>query len=303
MKKISIILIDCSYRERFHTPVYLNRQNYNRNDYEIIWAELYGDVNETIRKYKEDGIIDKLIIMDQPKKKFYELPKLWNEAVLQSEGEYVCIMDGDAICSNDFIINLITPFSQNKKMFVLCDEVRHEQYNTLLRKDGLFKNWNEVVRKKQNEPRHYNVEWNYMRTKHIHSLCKHIKGMPLLSRDDVNYGMFDRNYGACFCIKRDAVIEAGGFDEHGLFDGLLGGPYELGWRLFNRGYKEYWVINDFLVHIFHEGTDGKDEEQMQERGYMNKHCLKRLESNSYLPFVENQTIQKMRFELERRVVT
>src|SRR3990167_10055458 len=108
--KLSIVLPDASYREMFHTPIYLNRQNANRKDYEIIWMELYDKETPILREYKEKGILEKYIILGQSILQYYKWPILLNEAILQSEGDILCVMDGDAICSPNFVSSIISSF-------------------------------------------------------------------------------------------------------------------------------------------------------------------------------------------------
>ena len=41
---VSLVLLDWSVRESFHTLEYLNHQKCDRNKYEIVWIEYYDRV-------------------------------------------------------------------------------------------------------------------------------------------------------------------------------------------------------------------------------------------------------------------
>jgi hypothetical protein len=67
-----------------------------------------------------------------------------------------------------------------------------------------------------------------------------------------------RNYGACFCARRDLLIQIGGADEHIDFIGHICGPYDLTFRLINIGCKEIWHETEFLYHTWHPGQAGEN---------------------------------------------
>lgn len=41
---VSVVLLDCSVRERFHALDWLNKHDAPRDAYELIWLELYSSV-------------------------------------------------------------------------------------------------------------------------------------------------------------------------------------------------------------------------------------------------------------------
>ena len=54
----------------------------------------------------------------------------------------------------------------------------------------------------------------------------------------------------------------GGADEYQTYSKLIGGPYEMGFRLKNLGRKERWSNEAFLFHPWHPGanSNGMDKE-------------------------------------------
>jgi hypothetical protein len=58
--KVSIILLDWSCRESFHSIDYLNKQTISREQYEIIWIEYYSRIPESLKSKKP--LLDKWIV-------------------------------------------------------------------------------------------------------------------------------------------------------------------------------------------------------------------------------------------------
>lgn len=72
--KVSIIFLDWSCRESFHSLDYLTKQTVDRDQYEIIWVEYYSRRSEEISRRMEadklDGKhspLDQWIVMGMPK--------------------------------------------------------------------------------------------------------------------------------------------------------------------------------------------------------------------------------------------
>src|SRR5579872_870354 len=70
--KVSVILLDWSVRESFHSLDYLNRQTVDREQYELIWIEFYDRkpkaLLEAIHSAQGKGrtLVDKFIVMNSP---------------------------------------------------------------------------------------------------------------------------------------------------------------------------------------------------------------------------------------------
>ncbi|MFC1954122.1 glycosyltransferase, partial [Chloroflexota bacterium] len=229
MKKVSVILIDWSVRESFHAIDCLNKQTIPRSDYEIVWIEYYNHHPEPLRDYAAQGFLDKWLVLN--KSGMYRKHLMYNEGIVASEGEIVVIPDSDAMFSPTFIESIIATFNEHKNedIVLYLDEVRSRNrrfypfrnvsWETVMTSPGLI-NWDSEARK----PRGLSTEYDI-----IHQ----------------------RNYGACFCAKRKAIIKTGGFDEHSSYDSFLCGPYELGWRMVNAGFREIWHQGEWLLHAWH----------------------------------------------------
>ena len=288
--KLSIALRDASFREMLHTPIYLNKQkNVNRKDYEIIWMELYDKETPMLKEYKDKGILDKYIILRQSRTQYIRLSLLYNEAILQSEGDIFCIMDGDAICSPNFVSSIISSFEQFKNIILYIDEVRHAPPEWCW---PVVKEWDEIIRIRGYVNWH---NWDNDRSTGVSELIGRY-GNTFLDINNICPTMTHKNYGACLsALKRDLVM-VGGFEEHEGFDGVYTGPWEVGWRLLPFGFKEYWHPTEFLIHPYHPYTDGHEAKFPPRPDgcvYMNPYATNRLiDSISSPPLTDEQRILK-----------
>lgn len=277
MKKVSIILIDWGVRESFHAIDYLNKQTIPRSNYEIIWVEYYDHRPKSIQDHMAMGNIDKWIVLN--KTGMYIKHLIYNEGVVASTGEIVVICDSDAIFSPTFMESIIATFNEhkNEKIILYLEEIRSNNkrfypfkhipwegiWKAIMEAPGLV-NWNSVVMKPSG-----------LTTTH----------------DIVHY----RNYGACFCATRKSIIEAGGFDEHTSYRNLFCGPYELGFRLVNNGYKEIWHQSEWLLHLWHPWARyGVDIIGDSDGRNMNSTALEIRKTKAVAPLVENENIRNLR---------
>ena len=102
--KISLILLDWSCRERFHALDWLNKQDGAREQYELIWVELFDRiVPEAMEK------ADVVITCGQ--KGLYHKHIGYNIGLLHSKGRIITICDSDAVFPSDFIYSVIHSFN------------------------------------------------------------------------------------------------------------------------------------------------------------------------------------------------
>src|SRR6188474_1701217 len=95
--KVSIILLDWSVRESFHSLHYLNQQTVPRDEYELIWLEFYNHQPEGLRKMVEacPGTpgLDKWIVLGYPPELIFNKHRLYNVGILVAEGAVCVICD------------------------------------------------------------------------------------------------------------------------------------------------------------------------------------------------------------------
>lgn len=106
--KVSIILLDWGCRERFHTLDWLGRQTVARDQYELIWVELYDRVvPEVLEK------ADWLIACHQAG--MYHKHKGYNIGLLHARGDIVTVCDSDAVFPPEFVQSLIEGFELDSR--------------------------------------------------------------------------------------------------------------------------------------------------------------------------------------------
>ena len=264
--KVSLILLDWNCRESFHIFDYLKNQSVAKDDFEIIWIEYYDNKPSKLEK-KE---IDTWIIMDMPNDLYYHKHLMYNIGIYYAKGEIVVIMDSDVMVKPTFIETIIKEFEKNDNIILHLDE---------------FRNIN---------PKYY--PFNYLSFEEFETNgCKNCL-------DGVTTGIKNRydpihnlNYGACFCARRDDLIEIGGADEHIDYLGHICGPYEMTFRLENLGRVVKWSKEEFLYHTWHPGSDGIGN-------YMGPHdgknvslrALELLDNGRVKPYIENKAIKTLK---------
>ncbi|MBI5599472.1 MAG: glycosyltransferase [Deltaproteobacteria bacterium] len=104
LPKVSLILLDWTCRERFFALDWLSKQDVPREEYEIIWVELYDRVvPEAMEK------ADVVITCGQ--KGRYHKHAGYNAGLLKARGEVITVCDSDAVFPPDFITSIKEKFN------------------------------------------------------------------------------------------------------------------------------------------------------------------------------------------------
>ena len=274
---VSLILLDWSCRESFHSLRYLNQQTVARDTYEILWIEYYSrkapqiaaEIKECEKKHKP-SLIDRWVVIGMPDNACYHKHLMYNIGIVKSKGDIIVICDSDAIFSRTFIETIIKSFKKNPAIVLHFDEVRN------------------------NNKKFYPFSY---------PTIKEVLGDGCVNwKDGKTTGLWDktdfihtRNYGACMAAKREDLIAIGGADEHTDYIGHVCGPYEMTFRMVNRGRKELWHEKEFLYHTWHPGQAG-------DKNYVGPHdgrlisttALEVLKSGRIMPLLENESIKMLR---------
>ncbi|WP_022846323.1 glycosyltransferase [Desulfurobacterium sp. TC5-1] len=101
MIKLSVIMWDCGFRERFHAiKSYLN-QTLDKNVYEVIWVEFYSDVKEEVKKFADEHPNFRILTLKRSGKWQYGI--CVNEGVRIAKGDILVISDGDVVVDEKFL--------------------------------------------------------------------------------------------------------------------------------------------------------------------------------------------------------
>lgn len=275
--KISVILLDWSVRESFHAIEYLNNQNANRLDYELIWVEYFGRKIPILEKYYQTGCLDKYLILGHLQGDYHK-HEGWNAGVLSASGDIVVLCDSDVIFKQSFIHSIIDFFTLHENSFLLIDEIRSNNQDFW---PFSYPSWEEALAAADL------LNWNeeYGVTNGLTPACENI---PLWEK------MFLRNYGACLCVRKEDYIRFGGLDEHESYAGYICGSYDLVVRMVNGGRQEHWHREEFLLHTWHPRLKPGFDRMGPHLWYNSTTSFKHLFEGNILPYVENKMIRTIR---------
>lgn len=229
--KVSVILIDWSVRESFHSLIYLNEQTVDRTSYELIWLEFYSrKPNQLINLAALGGnrqpTIDTWIVAGYPEHYIYNKHRLYNLGILAAQGEICVICDSDAMFSPTFLEKIIAGFAQTPQAVIHLDEIRS---NDLSFYPFCYPSVTDV----------------------LDAGCENWHGSISRGLDNSPDMLHQANYGACMAARRCELLAIGGADEHLDYLGYVCGPYEMTFRLVNAGLQERWLYDEYLYHTWH----------------------------------------------------
>lgn len=137
--KISLIMIDGGFRERFDLIDSLNNQTLAKDKYELIWVEFYEDVDKRLKE-KENL---RIVTLKNKKSTVYHSAVCFNEGIKQSKGNLLVIIDADVIVP----ANLLEDVWNEHKDF-----------------DNLLLCYHRLVESKENHTGNFDIE-------HLKSVC------------------------------------------------------------------------------------------------------------------------------------
>lgn len=275
---VSIVLIDWSCRESFHTFRYLNDQTADRDKYELIWVEYYSrsapEIETALKESESAGkhpIVDKWIEIGVPKSVYYHKHLMYNVGLVASNGEIITFCDSDAIATPTFVESILRSFEDDKEIVLHMDEVRNY--------DRKF------------------YPFRYPPLEEIRKGAINFKKGKTTGLFDKEDRLHTLNYGACMSARRADLIEIGGADEHIDYLGHVCGPYEMTFRLVNAGKKEVWHDREFLYHVWHPGTDGTGNYCGPHDGRnVSSTALEAKKTGRVMPLAENQAVRRLRLK-------
>ncbi len=266
--KVSLVLLDWSVRESFHLLHYLSLQTAPRDTFEVIIIEYHGRVSDSIREFESQ--VDSWIVLDMPETCYYHKHLMYNVGIAAAKGEIVMIGDSDAMVKKTFIEAINTHFQKHPKSVYHIDQFRNSR--------------------RELYPFNYPSFEEVLGDGCMNNVNGKTSGV-LNTTDPIH----QRNYGACMCARRSDLIEIGGADMHIDFLGHICGPYDMTFRLMNKGRQEVWDMEEFMYHTWHPGQAGADNYMGPHDGrHVSTTALEALTSGRVMPFVESEGIRLLR---------
>jgi hypothetical protein len=266
--RLSLILLDWSVRESFHLLQYLRQQTVPRDAFEVIVVEYYDRESPALQRFAEE--VDTWLLLDMPRDCLYHKHLMYNAGIAVAGGEILMIGDSDAMVRPSFIAAILDAFAKDPRQVLHLDQFRNHRRDFY---PFSYPSFEEVLGD---------------------GCINNVAGKTAGVLDTVD-PIHRRNYGACMCARRADLIAIGGADEHADYLGHICGPYDMTFRLVNRGEREVWHESEFMSHTWHPGQAGEDNYQGPHDGrQLSTTSIEALVSRRVMPLVENAAIASLR---------
>ena len=266
--RVSLILLDWSVRESFHLLHYLRQQTVPRDAFEVIIIEYYDRESAALRPFADE--VDTWLLLEMPRDCLYHKHLMYNAGIVVAQGDILMIGDSDAMVRPGFIAAILEAFERDPNQVLHLDQFRNHRRDLY---PFAYPSFEEVAG----------------------AGCVNNQGGRTAGVLDTQDPVHRRNYGACMCARRADLIAIGGADEHIDYLGHICGPYDMTFRLVNRGHREIWHDSEFTYHTWHPGQAGEDNYQGPHDGrQLSTTSLEALISGRAMPLVENPAIARLR---------
>jgi hypothetical protein len=263
--RLSLILLDWSVRESFHLLDYLRHQSIDRDQFEVIFIEYYSRIAEPLKQFADQ--LDTWVLLEMPESCIYHKQLMYNCGLALAHGEVVVLCDSDAMVMDSFVETILGHFKDRQQIVLHLDQFRNTRRDLY---PFNYPSFDEVIGD---------------------GCANNVNGKTAGIVDGID-PLHSRNYGACMCARRADLIEIGGADEHIDYLGHICGPYEMTFRLLNKGFKEVWEETEYLYHTWHPGQAGVDNYQGPHDGrQLSSTALTALMTGRIFPLVENEVIR------------
>ena len=260
--RVTLILLDWSVRESFHLLHYLRGQSIDRDQFEVVFIEYYSRIAESLKQFTDQ--VDSWILLEMPESCIYHKHLMYNCGLAFARGDIAVFCDSDAMVKDSFIETIADHFECHSETVLHLDQFRN------MRRDF--------------------YPFNYPSFEEVlgPGCINNVEGKTSGIMDRIDH-LHSRNYGACMCARRKELINIGGADEHIDYLGHICGPYEMTFRLINKGFKEVWHETEYLFHVWHPGQAGVDNYQGPHDGrQMSRTAIEALITRRTCPLVINK---------------
>ncbi len=99
--RISVIMVDGSFRERYDSIDFMARQDMSPDDYELIWVEYYGTIAPDLQRRIDARPRFRVIALGRTGT--YHSSYCFNQGIAEARGDLVVIPDADVIAEPGFL--------------------------------------------------------------------------------------------------------------------------------------------------------------------------------------------------------
>ena len=110
--KISVIMIDGSFRENTFGANSFPNQDFPHDQYEVLWVEYYGSPNPNVQK------LPNIKILALNRDGIYHSSHCFNKGITEAQGEIIVIPDADQIVRTNFLSTVWELHSKYDKLVV-----------------------------------------------------------------------------------------------------------------------------------------------------------------------------------------
>jgi hypothetical protein len=124
---ISVVMVDGSFRESFHSLDFFGEQTISPKDYEVIWVEYYDSVKPVVND--KIGKFGNFHIVTLNRKGTYHSSYCFNAGICESKGEIIVIPDADVVVDRDFLERVLQEHQTNDNLVMYiyrCNEPKEK---------------------------------------------------------------------------------------------------------------------------------------------------------------------------------
>ncbi len=112
--KISVIMVDGSFRQSYHAVDFFCRQTIPTDDFELIWVEFYDRVSSELAEKLSRYPNARILTLN--KEGMYHSSYCFNAGIMESRAELVFIPDADVVVEEHFLEQALNEHKANEKL-------------------------------------------------------------------------------------------------------------------------------------------------------------------------------------------
>ena len=121
--KISVVMVDGSFRERYESIEFMAAQSLGPEEFELIWVEYYDTIHPDLQRRIDARPGFKAIALGKSGE--YHSSYCFNRGITEARGELIVIPDADVIAEPDFLATVWQDHQQSDEL--VCYYHRHNE--------------------------------------------------------------------------------------------------------------------------------------------------------------------------------